>query len=123
MKDTLSSYACVRRLEEDKNADWSDEGAKALVQHLEEIERECETETEFDETAIRCDFSEYGTALEAVEAIDTQAYKETMEKAAYDGRTEEDVKEMAEEEADKWLKELGVLVANLSYGGVITRNV
>jgi hypothetical protein len=65
MKATLSTSQAADLLKADSNARWSRAGAYALVEHLEQLEQDCGTEIEFDVVAIRCDFSEYGSALEA----------------------------------------------------------
>ena len=43
----------------DENAAWTMAGAYALVEHLEQIEEDCNTEFEFDRVELRCDYSEY----------------------------------------------------------------
>lgn len=48
----------------DTNANWSRAGARALVEHLEELEQANGEEIEFDAVALRCDYSEWDTALE-----------------------------------------------------------
>jgi hypothetical protein len=65
MKTTLSTSAAVELLKVDQYARWSRAGARALVEHLEQLEEDCGIEIEFDHVAIRCDFSEYKSALEA----------------------------------------------------------
>lgn len=63
MKYTLSTHEAAQMLFDDEFANWSWEGALALVEHLEEIESwnlfDTGIETEFDRVAIRCDFGEY----------------------------------------------------------------
>ena len=65
MKATLTTSQATDLLKSDTNARWSYSGARALVEHLEQLEEDCGTEIEFDSVAIRCDYSEYGSALEA----------------------------------------------------------
>ena len=65
MKTTLSTSQAVRLLLSDTNAKWSPDGALALVEHLEEIESSRGVELELDIVAIRCDYSEFESALEA----------------------------------------------------------
>jgi hypothetical protein len=65
MKLTLTTSAAVELLKVDQYARWSRSGARALVEHLEQLEEDCGTETEFDAVAIRCDYSEHESALEA----------------------------------------------------------
>jgi hypothetical protein len=65
MKLTLTTSAAVELLKVDQFARWSRNGAAALVEYLENVEDECGTEIEFDHVALRCDFTEYKSALEA----------------------------------------------------------
>lgn len=59
MKTTLNTSDIARALHRDDNANWSWNGAKALAEHLEQIEEDTGEEMELDVCAIRCDFSEY----------------------------------------------------------------
>ena len=65
MKTTLSTSQATRLLLSDANANWSPAGARALVEYLEDIESSQGDEIEFDTVALRCDYSEFGSALEA----------------------------------------------------------
>lgn len=65
MKTTLSTSQAVRLLLSDTNANWSPAGARALVEYLEDIESSEGVELELDVVAIRCDYSEFESALEA----------------------------------------------------------
>jgi hypothetical protein len=65
MKLTLTTSAAVELLKVDQYARWSRSGALALVEHLEQLEEDCGTEIEFDAVSIRCDYSEYDSALQA----------------------------------------------------------
>ena len=65
MKITLNTYDIAGYLMQDDNAKWSRAGAYALAQYLEEMEDEADEEMELDTVAIRCEFSEYSTAVEA----------------------------------------------------------
>ena len=67
MINTLSTYEIQDALLQDDNAAWSYNGAKALAEWLDNLDEECGTETEFDRVAIRCEFSEYDSALDAAE--------------------------------------------------------
>lgn len=81
----------------DENANWSRAGAYALIQHLEQLEEDCGDEIEFDRVAIRCEWSEYESAVEAVEELEpdwdkpTDASERELEQTALDwlsGRTQ-----------------------------------
>ena len=65
MKTTLSTSQATDLLKADSYAAWSRSGARALVEHLEQLEEDCGTEIEFCAVAIRCDYSEHENALEA----------------------------------------------------------
>jgi hypothetical protein len=70
MKQTLTTSEAADLLLADDNAAWTYAGARALVEYLEQEEQDSETETEFDRVAIRCNFSEYESALEAAGEYD-----------------------------------------------------
>jgi hypothetical protein len=59
MKTTLTTSEAADILFNDKNANWSSAGARALAEYLEEYEDSTGEELEFDYVAIRCDFSEW----------------------------------------------------------------
>lgn len=59
MKKTLSTSQAVYFLLQDQNARWTREGARAIVEYLEQIEEETGEEMEMDVVAIRCDWNEY----------------------------------------------------------------
>jgi hypothetical protein len=65
MKLTLTTSSAVELLKADQYARWSRAGARALVEHLEELEEDTGEEIEFDAVAIRCDYSEHESALQA----------------------------------------------------------
>jgi hypothetical protein len=112
MKLTLTTSAAVELLKADTNARWSRDGARALVEHLEELEEDTGEEIEFDAVAIRCDYSEYSSALEAA---DDQGY-EPNPNLGEEEQSEED----KEADALAWLQdqtqvikfEGGVIVAS-----------
>ena len=64
---TLTTTEAADLLLRDENAAWSYNGARALVEYLEDYEGNS-TPIEFDRVAIRCEFSEYKSALEAARA-------------------------------------------------------
>lgn len=105
MKITLSTHQIASELYEDKNAGWSYAGARALAEWLEGLEDETGEEMELDVVAIRCDFSEYGTAVEAAEEYGWKPSDEDL------GEDE------MEEEALEWLaQKTAVIEFN---GGII----
>lgn len=70
MKQTLTTSEAAHLLLADESGGWSWAGARALVEFLEQEEQDSGIETEFDRVAIRCDFSEYSSALEAASEYD-----------------------------------------------------
>lgn len=73
MKMTLTTDQIAHELYNDDMANWSYHGAYALAEFLEEMEADVGGEHELDVVAIRCDFTEYGSALEACEALYLEA--------------------------------------------------
>lgn len=65
MKKTLTKHDIARELHEDANANWSWTGALALAEYLDNLDEDCGTDTEFCKVAIRCDFAQYDSALDA----------------------------------------------------------
>lgn len=86
MKITLNTNDIASRLLRDTNAKWTWSGAYALAQYLEEMEDEADEEMELDTVAIRCEFSEYSTAVEAAGeygwSADESEYDDANEAAA-----------------------------------------
>jgi hypothetical protein len=69
MIETLTTYQIADRLLRDSNACWSRPGALALAEYLQSIEDDTGEQMEFDAVAIRCDFSEYPSAVDAHNAV------------------------------------------------------
>jgi len=65
MKTLLNTYDVANALAKDEFANWSQNGALALAEYLEEYEESTGEDLEFDPIAIRCEFSEYESAIEA----------------------------------------------------------
>ena len=98
MKYTPSTGELVRWMLEDEYASWSPQGARALIEWIDEIE----PDTEFDLVAMRCNYHEYKTASEAVE-----------------DKTGE---ELPEDEAMKLLEDEGVLATSGDFGVIVINN-
>jgi hypothetical protein len=104
MIETLTTYDIADRLLRDSNACWTRAGALALAEYLQELEDSTGETMEFDAVAIRCDFAEYPSAVDAHNDI-TSGH---------------DLTEDEEETALERLREIGqVIVFN---GGVIISN-
>ena len=70
MHSNLSTTEAISLLMGDDNAGWSWGGAEALIKYLEELESSGGKSSEFDRIALRCEYSEYSTALEAAQDYD-----------------------------------------------------
>ena len=103
MKTTLTTTQAANILADDQSSSFSRAGAFALVEHLEQMEEDCGTEIEFDSVGIRCDYSEYESALEC--AVDHGWSHEADILDADDNRRPDDeVREENEERALRWLQ-------------------
>jgi hypothetical protein len=79
MKNTLNTSSAASLLMADENAEWSMAGAFALVEYLEQIEEDCDTEIEFDRVAIRCEYSEYTDLIDwACSYYGADAWRESL---------------------------------------------
>ena len=67
MHQNISTDEAINLLKEDDNVDWSWSGAEALVEYLEDLEDSLGESIAFDRVAIRCEYSEYSSALEAAQ--------------------------------------------------------
>lgn len=64
----MTTNQMVHILLKDEYANWSYEGATALIEYLEEFETwNSESPLEFDPVALRCEFTEYKTLGQALE--------------------------------------------------------
>lgn len=67
MHQNISTDEAIKLLKEDDNVNWSWSGAEALVEYLEDLEDSLSESIAFDRVAIRCEYSEYSSALEAAQ--------------------------------------------------------
>ena len=104
MKRTLGTHDIVDALMRDEYAGWSYEGAKALAEWLEELEEDCGAEYELDTVALRCEYNEYESALDAY-----CTHNGMVELLAQKVLGAEDAEE-AEEEALNWLDDRTVVI-------------
>ena len=82
MKETLTTSQVADRLLQDDNAAWSYAGARAIAEHLEQIEEDTGADMDFDRVAIRCEFSEYTSAREAAANYDWEPDEDADEDEA-----------------------------------------
>lgn len=115
MKETLNTLVAARRLYEDEYAGWSYGGARALVEYLEALEDELGEEIEFDVVALRCEYTEYGSAEEAVEAYSPDDYADLLEQSNGDA---DDLKELCLE----YLRDRTALIEIPGGDGVIIQD-
>jgi hypothetical protein len=104
MIETLTTYQIANRLLKDSNACWTRPGAFALAEYLQSIEDDTGEQMEFDVVAIRCDWSEYPSAVDAHNDI-TSGH---------------DLTEEEEETALERMREIGQVIE--FNGGVIVSN-
>ena len=67
MKTTLSTEQAINILLDDQYANWSYNGARALICYHQDLEEELGEEFELDRTALRCNYSEYASLVEWAE--------------------------------------------------------
>ncbi len=113
MYQTLSTSEAVNILTADQYANWSRAGARALVEHLEELEEETGEGIEIERVALRCDYSEYSSAVEAASDLSDWEYRPDEDGADY----EEDE---AEENALQYLRDRTTVIE--FDGGVIVQS-
>jgi hypothetical protein len=70
MKHTLSKREAENLLFGDNLAKWSREAVFALVDYYQDLEDELGEEIEFDQTAIRCEWTEFSSLEEVIRAYD-----------------------------------------------------
>lgn len=107
MKMTINADYAASILAGNPENGFSYRGALALCEYLEELEEDTGEEIEFDAVGIRCDWSEFETALEAA--------------TEYGFETDDDLDEdEREESALEWLRErTQVVEVDGGYDGVI----
>jgi hypothetical protein len=112
MYQTLSTSEAVDILTADQYAGWSAAGARALVEYLEQVEEEGGERIEIDPVAIRCDYSEYTSAVEAASDLSDWEYRPDESGADYD-------EDEAEEHARQYLQDRTTVI--VFDGGVIVQ--
>lgn len=104
MIKTLSVNEIADELKGDEYAGWSYAAARALAEYLDDLDDQLGEQTEFDAVAIRCDYSEYSTALAAAKEY------------GFDEENEDEPEEL-EETAKEWLNDRTTVIE--FSGGVI----
>ena len=104
MKMTLNTYQIADELKRDTCARWSYNGSLALAEYLEQYEADNGEEMELDTCAIRCEFSEYGSPLEAALQYDWSPEASILDDDD-NLRDDDDVEEENNQKALEWLKD------------------
>jgi hypothetical protein len=79
MKIELSTGHAADLLVADTNANWTYQGARALVEYLEDIEHSNGESMDLDIVALRCDYSQYKSLNEWALDYGTEATTEMAE--------------------------------------------
>jgi len=92
MKMTLTVNDIAEALNQDENNGFSRAGAYALAEYLDDLDDQCEGDTELDVVAIRCDFSEFENLQAWIAEYYGKPLKEALTLAGidYDGDEGED---------------------------------
>jgi hypothetical protein len=112
MKSTLSTSQAVRLLLSDTNANWSPAGARALIEYLEDFESSQGVELELDTVALRCDYSEFDSALEAAVEYGFEPNPNLGEDAQDADDREDDALDWLNERTCVIMFDTGVIVAS-----------
>lgn len=112
MKTTITTSEAADILFNDKNANRSYAGARALAEYLEEYEESTGEELEFDYVAIRCDFSEWKSLQDWAHDY----FSNALEELGFD-ETEENDDDEVDDKIREYIQDHGQLIE--FDGGVI----
>lgn len=110
----LSSTQAIDFLMTDEYADWSYQGATALVEHFETLEEDLGEEIIFNSIDFRCDYSEYRDVRDWLTAYYGRPLKDALECAGIDHDEDEDTIDLS---ISEYIRDRGTLVE--FDGGVI----
>lgn len=114
MYQTLTTDEAAQMLKQDEYANWTYQGARALVEHLEELEESSGERIQFDVVAIRCDYTQYASAVEAASDVsDWECPEWTPDDLEYASR-----EELSEEHARQYLRDHFVAAIEFD-GGIV----
>lgn len=113
MKQSLTTEQAIDILLQDEYAGWSYSGARALVEYMEQLEEDLEQDIEMDRVALRCDYSEYKSAWEAMQ----QYQPDDMPTIDSEGMDLVELGEAQEAAALEWLQDRTTVIT--FDGGVI----
>tara|TARA_R110000787_G_C13293208_1_gene433798 strand:+ start:81 stop:380 length:300 start_codon:yes stop_codon:yes gene_type:complete len=83
MKNTVNFYEFSRWFEEHRPNNFSRAGLQSLFDYLEEYEKDCDTEIEFDPIALCCEYTEYEDLSEFHQNYCTEQYPDLDETRDY----------------------------------------
>jgi len=110
MYKTLTAYDVAHELSSNKGNGFTYAGALALAEYLEQYEDETDDKIEHDTVALRCEYSEYESAWNAMKqyqpedmpVVDLQEYSDTHNG---EGMDLVEISEESEKLALEWLQE------------------
>lgn len=104
----LNSYALANQILSDCQANYSYSGALALAEFFDEHA----ADSEFDPVAIRCDWSEYKSAIEAAEEYGWKYEDEEEEDEEEEEEKEKSAMAFLEDKTTVLVHESGVMIVN-----------
>ena len=112
MKITLNAHEFVEQFVKVRPDNFSREALKAIFEHIDELERDCGEETEFDPIGICCEWTEFETVEEAARAFGWEAKEVEDERA-----------DTSDRDALWFLNDEVTAALELPSGGVVVLNV
>lgn len=101
MYKELTAHDVAHELSSNKDNGFSYHGALALAEYLEQYEEDCGEKIELDTVALRCEYSEYESAWDAM----FQHQPEDMPVEGEEGDDLVEIQAKNEAEALRWLEE------------------
>ena len=101
MHKTVNKYEFIHELLTDEYASWTQSAAAALFEYLEQYEQDTDSRVEFDRVALRCEYSEYDSAWDAMQ----QYQPEDMPVEGDEGDDLVEIQEKNEAAALAWLED------------------
>ncbi len=123
MYKELNTYDVAHELSSNKDNGFSRAGAFALAEYLEQYEEETGEKIELDTVAIRCEYSEYESAYEAMQQYqpgDMPICEDTGVDENGHGMDLVEISEATEKMCTEWLQERTTIIS--FDGGVIIQD-
>jgi len=118
MKMTLTTSQAVDMLLADSYANWSYRGARAIIDHIEQMEENENVDIELEVEVIRDQYTEYESALEAAEEHGYEPDEPDPDEEGELSEVDENEKEIA---AMEWLERESLTIILPFNGGVIVK--